>query len=278
MTEAAWPVDLHSHSTCSDGALSPEALLACAAGRGLRVLALTDHDTMRGVRDAATAARAHGVSLVSGVEISAWFEQEIHILGYFLDPDHGPLTTALDLRAERRRARVFEIAALLAELGAPVDPDAILANAAQANVGRPHIARALLAAGHVQTMDEAFHRFLGRNGGAYVPASRIPAGDAIALIHDAGGAAVWAHPGVEGMDRSLPALAALGLDGLELRHPAHDATAVSRYAGLCGLWGLCPTGGSDYHGSERPHLPGDFGISEAGLAQLQARAPRPYLL
>jgi predicted metal-dependent phosphoesterase TrpH len=270
--------DLHSHTTASDGALSPEALTALAARRGVRVLAVTDHDTTSGLERAAEGARSAGISLVTGIEISAFHTREVHILGHFIDPVHPGLLAALSRRAEERRARVREIAARLDRVGAPIDADALLAEAAarSTNVGRPHIARALLAAGHVATVEEAFRTYLGRDGSAYVPVPRFEAASAIALVHDAGGAATLAHPGIEGIDDHLPALADSGLDGLEIRHPAHDGERVARYAGLAGLLRLCPTGGSDFHGPDGPPWPGDHTVGPETLAALRARAPRPF--
>jgi predicted metal-dependent phosphoesterase TrpH len=270
--------DLHSHTTFSDGALSPEALTALAARRGVRVLAVTDHDTTAGLSRAAAGARAAGIALVTGIEISAHFTREVHILGHFIDPEHPALLAALARRAEERRERVREIAARLATAGVPIDADALLeaADGQAANVGRPHVARALLARGHVATLDEAFRLYLGRDGLAYVPVPHLDAAVAIALIHDAGGAASLAHPGIEGIDAHLPALADAGLDGLEIRHPAHDAERVARYAGVAGLLRLCPTGGSDFHGPDGPPLPGDHTVGADSLAALRARAPRPF--
>lgn len=270
--------DLHSHTTFSDGALTPEALTALAARRGVRVLAVTDHDTTAGLTRAAAGARAAGLTLVTGIEISAHWTREVHVLGHFIDPEHPALLAALAQRATERQARVREIGARLASAGVPIDVDALLAEVAgqAGNVGRPHVARALLAAGHVASLDEAFRIYLGRDGLAYVPVPRLDAPTAIALIHDAGGTASLAHPGIEGIDEQLPALVEAGLDGLEIRHPAHDADRVSRYAGLAGLLRLCPTGGSDFHGPDGPPYPGDHTISAEGLAALRDRAPRPF--
>jgi len=270
--------DLHSHTVFSDGALTPEALTALAARRGVRVLAVTDHDTTAGLARAAARARAAGVTLVTGIEISAHFTREIHILGHFIDPENPPLLTALSRRAVERQERVREIAARLASAGVPIDVDALLAEVAgqAANIGRPHVARALLAAGHVASLEEAFRIYLGNDGAAYVPVPRLDASTAIALIHGAGGTASLAHPGIEGIDEHLPALVDAGLDGLEIRHPAHDAGRIARYAGLAGLFRLCATGGSDFHGPDGPPYPGDHTISAEGLAALRDRAPRPY--
>lgn len=275
-----WHADLHSHTDASDGLLPPDELVRLAAGRGVRALAVTDHDTTAGLHRAADAGRALGLEIVSGIEISAWLEREVHILGLFIDPDDAPLQRAMNERAESRRERVREIAARLTELGAPIDAERILLDARgrAGNVGRPHIARALVAAGHVATMDEAFRRFLGRDAAAYVPIARLDARDAIALVHGAGGVASLAHPGIEGIDPLIPGLAADGLDALEIRHPAHSAEATSRYAGLVNLLRLEASGGSDFHSHEGAPRPGDHGIGETSLERLRARAPKPFVL
>jgi len=266
-----WYADLHAHSTFSDGTLTPEALVALAASRGVRALALTDHDTVAGHADAVRAGARYGVELVCGVEITVWHTRELHLLAYFVDPTDAALEALLSQRAQARRERVREIAARLARLGAPVDPDGILAACRDANVGRPHIAQALVAAGHCATSDEAFDRYLGRDGRAYVTATHLPIEDAIRVVHAAGGVVSLAHPGVEKVDEALPALAELGLDALEAHHPAHSFAETARYLGMCRLLGLQSTGGADYHGHPGSAPPGSFGVSSEGLATLRAR-------
>lgn len=272
--------DLHSHTTASDGTLSPGALVALASANGVRVLAVTDHDTTAGIAEAAGAARTAGLTLVPGIEISADLEHEIHILGLFVDPNDVALRAAMVHRAAARRDRVRAVGERLAALGAPIDVEAVLAETAgrEGNIGRPHLARALIAAGHVETMEEAFRRFLARDGAAYVAATPLPAAEAIALIHGAGGVASWAHPGIEALDHRLPELVASGLDALELRHPAHDAERIARYAGLAGVHGLALSGGADFHGLDGATRPGDHGVGEAALDALRARAANPFVL
>lgn len=273
MTEVSWPVDLHAHSTFSDGELDPVALVHLAARRGVRVLALTDHDTMAGVASAHEAAVAQGIELVPGVEMTVWHRHEVHLLAYFIDPDDAAFARLLEVRSASRRDRVREIAARLETLGAPIDADAVLAACKDGNVGRPHLARALIAAGHCHDANEAFDRFLGRDGRAYVPASHLPIAEAMDAVHQAGGVAVLAHPGVEKIDESLPELAGLGLDGLEAHHPAHGFADTARYLGVCQLYGLKATGGADFHGHPGAAPPGAFGISVPGFEALRNLRP-----
>lgn len=270
---AACPVDLHCHSTFSDGELAPAALVERAAARGVRVLSLTDHDTLDGLPDAHAAADVVGLRLVDGIEISAWHRREIHVLGYFVDRDDAALREVTARQRTARVDRVYAIADKLATLGIHLDADAVLADAGPGNVGRPHIAAALIAAGHARDKDDVFDRLLGSGKPAYVPAARLPAADAIALVHAAGGVAVLAHPGVEKMDHALGELAAAGLDGVECAHPAHDPATAARYRGLAEKHGLVPTGGSDFHHPHGIYDLGSFGTDAAGLAALEARRP-----
>ena len=266
---ATRPIDLHCHSTFSDGVLDPAALARRAAAQGVTALALTDHDTVDGVGPASDAAAPLGLRLIPGIEISTWHTREIHVLGYFVDPAHARLRAVTARQRIARVERVREIAGRLAALGIPLD--AVLAQAGPGNVGRPHIATALLEGGHVRDRDDAFDRLLGAGKPAYVPASRLPASDAIALIHEAGGVAVLAHPGVENIDHALPDLARAGLDGLECAHPAHDAATTQRYRRLAQRNGLAPTGGSDFHHPYGAYDLGSFGLDADELATLEAR-------
>jgi len=266
-----YTIDLHSHSTCSDGALTPAELVRRASERGVERLALTDHDTVSGIAAARDAGAGCGVSIVAGVEISAFFGQEIHVLGYFMDADDPNLVEVLARQTGGRVERVRRIADRLARLGLPIDVEAVLASA-DGNVGRPHVAQALIDAGHVPDFEAAFTRLLGKSGAAYIPASRLTGAHAIRVIHDAGGAAVLAHPGVERVDEDLPQLVDAGLDGLEIDHPAHDPGTRAKYAGLAKRHGLVSTGGSDFHRPEGRVDLGDHGVSAEALAALEARS------
>jgi predicted metal-dependent phosphoesterase TrpH len=265
------PVDLHSHSTASDGALSPADVVALAAERGVRHFALTDHDTTAGIAEATAAAHALGVELIPAIEISAWTGREIHILGYFIDPDHPRLRALTAQRGDERLARAAAMCERLAELGFPVELERVLARAT-GQVGRPHIAAELVAAGHCRDFSNAFDRLIGNDGPAYVESPRVTGPQAIAAIHAAGGVAALAHPGVGDPDLSgaLPTLAQAGLDAVEVAHPAHDRSARRNWRRLARAHGLLCTGGSDFH---RPGglYPGDHGVEVDVLEALRAQ-------
>ncbi len=267
-----YPVDLHAHSTCSDGALAPSAVVRLAVESGVKALALTDHDTVEGLAEARVVASDCGLELVDGVEISCWYGREIHVLAYFVDPDDPHLRATLAERKAARLERAHAMGDRLARLGAPIDVKKLIASA-EGNVGRPHVARALLDAGHVRTFDEAFTRFLGRDAPGYVAPSRFESADAITLIHEWGGVAVLAHPGVEGIDDSLLRLVEMGLDGIEVVHPAHDEGQRRKYRRLAERYGLVATGGSDFHGPNESYRPGTCGVGLDTLEALQRRRP-----
>ena len=270
---ARHPVDLHSHSTCSDGVLTPTKLVERAAKRGVICLALTDHDTTEGIAEAQVAADRVGIELVPGVELSTWFDREIHILGYFLDPQAPEILAANTRQRGTRIRRIHQICERLAEIGVELDADEIIAGCS-GNAGRPHVARALMAKGYVRTFDEAFRQYLGTNALAYIPASHQPAAEAIELIHRAGGVAVIAHPGVESLAEILPKLAQAGLDGVETEHPAHSKRTARAFRKTARELGLLSTGGSDFHRSKGKAELGDVGIDSDRLETLRARALR----
>jgi predicted metal-dependent phosphoesterase TrpH len=254
-------IDLHSHTTASDGLLSPAALLDAAAAAGLTVLAITDHDTTTGYLDASRLLRGRSLELVSGIEISAVHEgRDVHVLGYFLDPSSPPLTDFLEGQRSDRRRRVLEMTERLATLGRPIDPQPILDAAARGrSVGRPQIADALVAAGHVHSRDEAFRRFLEHGGPAFVPRRGATPGEVIRIIHDAGGLASLAHPGVHRRDHLIESLAGEGLDAIEVRHCDHDPATEQRYRQTAGRLGLLVSGGSDFHGNDS-HRAASLGV------------------
>jgi 3',5'-nucleoside bisphosphate phosphatase len=248
-------IDLHLHTTASDGTLSPPDLIAQARAAGLSIVSITDHDTTAGSDAACGAARDAGLELIPGIEISAVADQrDVHVLGYFIDSASPRLRSFLLRQRDDRLRRVREIGARLAALGAPVDVEPIAADAARGrSVGRPQIAEALAAAGHVATRDEAFDRFLESGGPAFVPRRGERPEEVIRIIHEAGGIASLAHPGITRRDDLLPALAAAGLDALEARHSDHDAATEARYRGLAREMRILVTGGSDFHGGDAGH-------------------------
>jgi 3',5'-nucleoside bisphosphate phosphatase len=240
-------IDLHLHSTASDGMLPPAGVVAAAQAVGLAAMALTDHDTVDGVAEARIAAEGAGIRFVAGIELSAEHDGiEVHILGLHLADIASLEATLMQLRAERvDRARA--IVARLAELGIEIPFDAVLARAAGGAVGRPHVARAMIDAGFVQDFREAFDRYLGAARPAFVPKKPLSPRAATSMIHDAGGLAVWAHPGTHASDHLVEALVSAGLDGLEVLHPSHGPEMVVRLQGMCDRRSLVPSGGSDWH-------------------------------
>jgi 3',5'-nucleoside bisphosphate phosphatase len=245
-------VDLHLHTTASDGRSTPRELVAHAREGGVTVMAATDHDTTAASAEVRTAAREHGIETITGIEITAVEDgRDVHVLGYFVDDTDEALLTFLAAQRERRITRVEAIAARLAELGMPVDVSETLAAARQQSsrsVGRPQVARAMVAAGHVPGTREAFDRWLATGKPGFVPRPGVSCEAVIEIIHRAGGVASIAHPGKTGIDGRLGALADAGLDALEAFHPDHDAAAVARYTRLAEQRGLLVTGGSDFHG------------------------------
>ena len=243
-------IDLHLHTTASDGTFTPSDLVERARSAGLSIFSITDHDTTAGLAEARAAAGPEGLELVDGIEISAVEDgRDVHVLGYFIDPQSAVLRSFLDRQREDRLRRVREMGARLAALGAPIDVEPILAEALRGrSVGRPQIASALLARGHVATRDEAFDRFLEYGGPAFVARCGASASEVISIIHEAGGLASLAHPGLLRRDHLIAPLAAAGLDALEVRHSDHDAATESKYRALAKTFGLLVTGGSDFHG------------------------------
>jgi len=262
-------VDLHTHTRFSDGVLSPEALVALALERGLDALAITDHDTVEALPAARAAAGAR-LELLTGIEISsAEGGQEFHVLGYGLDPDHRPLRERLERFRAERLSRAEAMVERLRALGVVVDRDEVVARAGEGVVGRPHLADALVRAGHADDVDDAFRRFLGNDGAAYVPRPAFRPDEAIELIRAAGGVSVLAHPGAHLPDRVIESLAARGLRGIEAWHPQHGGSTVRRYQALAARLGLLVTGGSDFHGPDRGMGLGDLPVPWAALEALK---------
>ncbi len=271
-------VDLHLHSTASDGELAPHGVVRRAADAGLVAIALTDHDTVAGVPAARTAAEALGLRVVSGCEFSVqapW--GEMHVLGYFLPADNPALEQfLLTCRADRER-RVVEMLERLQQLGAEITAADIATEAAGGAVGRPHVARALVKRSVVPTVDAAFDRFLGRGRPAFVEKVLPVFSDVAALVHRLGGVIAAAHLKDRGTRAFLSRLKAEGLDAVETRHPSHDGETRARLTDLALALGLARTGGSDWHGeAEGGWSHGALGSQEVPLEwleQLEARRP-----
>ena len=247
------------HSTLSDGSLSVTELVTAVKASGVTAFALTDHDSVDGMADAADLARAHGLTHVTGVEISTRIDTlELHILGYGFDAENPVLCAALEGQKSARQARIPKLVKRLNDLGIELTVEDVLLAANGGNPGRPHVARALIARGICTDTDDAFRRFLGDSGPANVrkpvPAPR----DAISWLHAAGGKAVWAHPLARpihrqgGFDTLSRELRAVGLDGIEEIHPAQDSSARKRIRRIAAELDLKLTGGSDFHGAASP--------------------------
>ncbi|MEE2787684.1 MAG: PHP domain-containing protein [Myxococcota bacterium] len=265
---AKYPVDLHMHSIKSDGEMSPKALVQRAVSRSLKAIAITDHDTVAGVEEALEAAAEHELDIVPAIEVSAWLDREIHILGFFIDHTCPALAARLDALAANRQDRIREICDRLDEVGCPLDARTIIENA-HGGVGRPHVAKAMVEAGYVKTFDDAFRRYLGSQGDAYVPAARLSAADAISLIHDANGVTSIAHPGPNQLEAKIPALKDVGLDAVEVGHPAHSATTQTQLRFIAAQHDLAITGGSDLHYRNGPCNLGQMGMTEQELDTLK---------
>jgi predicted metal-dependent phosphoesterase TrpH len=249
-------LDLHAHSTASDGELSPAELVRLAVDRGLSTLALTDHDTTEGIDAARRAAAGTPLELIPGVELSADVPHaEVHVLGYYIDWHTARFQAMLDRFREGRFGRAEKMTRKLAALGAPISFQRVKEIAGEASIGRPHVAQALVEAGHVATIAEAFDRYIGRNGPAYVERFRLTPEDAVGLILDAGGVPVLAHPR-EVTDYIAPLVKA-GLLGLEAYYNGYDDATRSLLAHLAKQHGLIATGGSDFHGlNKMAHMSG----------------------
>lgn len=249
-------IDLHTHSRASDGTQSPAELIRAAHAAGLDVVAITDHDTTEGWTEAAKAAEEVGIALVRGIEISTRLAgQSVHLLAYLPDPTYAPLLEALQKVLDGRNARLPRILAKLGELGIDLDVEDVRRVAGEtAAIGRPHIADALIAKGHLRDRDQAFSELLSAGRPAYVKRYAAPLEEMLRTVAEAGGVSVVAHPwgrhdrgpmGEEGLAR----LREIGLSGLEVDHQDHDAHARDELRGIARNLGLVATGSSDHHGT-----------------------------
>jgi 3',5'-nucleoside bisphosphate phosphatase len=269
-------IDLHSHSSVSDGLDSPAELVRKMKDAGIEALGLTDHDTLQGLPEARAEAEKLGMELIPGAEISADFQgqDDVHILALFVDEKNDRFNSRLEERQQNRRRRGELMAEKLIEAGYALDLDGIRRDVGDGVWGRPHLARALVLAGHAASNDDAFSRFLGREHPWYVPSTKWPALDVLEAIRQAGGVSSLAHavwykdpPGL------IRALAAAGLDALEVFHPDHGPEHEARFGGLAREENLLVTAGSDFHGTPegRKHPGGVVGTAEM-LGLLRARA------
>jgi 3',5'-nucleoside bisphosphate phosphatase len=276
-------VDLHTHTVASDGTYRPSELVAEAARRGVRVLAVTDHDSTDGLAEAIETARAHPpLTIVPGIEINCDVEgAEIHVLGYGMDYEASWFQDFCRAQREERRARVHRTAERLAALGLPIDVERVFALVQEGSAGRPHIARVMVERGYVKTVREAFDRYLAAGKPAHVPRRKLTPEDAVRLLRRAGGAPVFAHPGLAGRDELIPSMVEAGLMGIECYYSEHSPAQRGTYLDLCRRYDLVATGGSDFHGPQvraatlgHPTVPlATWDALQAKVAQ--ARASRP---
>jgi predicted metal-dependent phosphoesterase TrpH len=277
-------VDLHSHSTASDGTDTPGALARLAHQVGLRALALTDHDTTAGLAECAAGCAECGVDFVPGIEISCDRGAErgtLHILGYFVSAASSELRQVCDKQQAARNQRVPLILARLADADIHLSADDVQRESGGGvAIGRPHIASALLRAGVVGSITEAFERYLGYGGAAFVRKEVVSAGEAIDAIHAAGGLAALAHPiqlrcrDDDDLSRMIEGLTDRGLDGLEQFHPDHDRSWTERIGNLAGRFGLLVSGGSDYHGTRKRQPLGSIGVADQVYVSLLRKKDR----
>lgn len=281
-------VDLHAHTCVSDGTLTPTQLVERAAATGLAAIAVTDHDHVGGVKEAREAGARLGVEIVAGIEFSAVHPLgSLHLLGYFVDVDDGPFLARLDrLRAERH-ARARRMATRLQDAGVDVtlaDIAAEVTGGEQASIGRPHVARALMRKGFVRDVVDAFDRYLGPGRPGYVPREPLAARDAIRIVHDAAGVASLAHPSTlapHARETIVRDLARVGLDAVEVVHPKNDEALRAALLSWADELGLGTSGGSDYHGDNKPDIAlgsgcdGNVLVTRATLDALAARCARP---
>jgi 3',5'-nucleoside bisphosphate phosphatase len=269
-------IDLHIHTNMSDGTLSPEEVVRLAARAGLKAIAITDHDTLMGVKPAQQEGEAIGVEVVPGVEISAYRPQGIlHILGYFLDPSYGPLLKSLEYLQQCRLNRIPQILDKLASLDVHIDIEEIETHHRGQVLGRPHVAAIMVRRHYVGNMQEAFDHYLRRGAPAYVEKSKLSARDAVEAITDAGGLPVAAHPYSLGnlkaayLERTIRELVSYGLVGIEAYYPSHTVEQTGLYLELADKMDLIVTGGTDFHGSNKP---------EVEIGVFPGRPPLPYAL
>jgi len=241
--------DLHLHTQFSDGTFTPEELVLRAQNAGLACIALTDHDTVEGCARAAAACADVKMEFISGAELTAEHEDtEVHILGYFLDTQNRVLLDRIGKFQAVRQNRIREMCAALKQLGIPLKAEAVFALANCKSPGRPHVARALVKEKLIGNLDEAFEKYLKKGRPAWVPKTKMSALEGVELIHQAGGLAVMAHPGLNRTDDIIPGLVKAGLDGIECFHTKHSTVMAERYLEIAEKYDLLVTGGSDCHG------------------------------
>lgn len=264
------PVDLHTHTNFSDGVPTPEELAALAAKRCLRAIALTDHDTVAGWPRFEAACAAEGVEFVPGVELSCeWEGREVHIVGLYVEPD-ARFRERIDYIREKREHRMDEMLEKLRGLGFDITLEDLGVRPGQ-SFARPHLGRALVTKKIVRSLDEAFARYIGDHGPAYVAKTRLPAEEAVAMVHRVRGVAILAHPGVSRLMDHLDHFAGIGIDGVEADYPKHTPATREAIRDFCESRGLLQSGGSDYHGNQEGPVLGEPPVDYARLEAIRAR-------
>lgn len=278
-------VDLHLHTTASDGTTAPREVVALAAAAGLSAVAITDHDTLAGIDEARAAASNHGIELIAGIELSLdWPTGNLHLLVYFLEPGTGPLQERLASLRTGRHNRNTEMVAALQDMGVPITYDEVLAEAGGDAVGRPHLGAVLVAKGVVADMKEAFERYLGNHAPAYRPRRRLGLDEAVELATASGAVTSVAHPhsvadSSDAYEAAFRRFAAAGVAGVECWYAAYAPDLRAHLADLTRSFGLIPTGGSDFHGAYKPDLHvgtgrGDLVVPDETVDALESRRPR----
>ena len=263
-------VDLHLHTTASDGVLSPSEIVRYAKAKGLQAIAITDHDTIDGCEEGLSEGERIGFEVIPGIEISAEYSPgSMHILGFFLDIHHPLLNERLEYLQKARAERNPKMVAKLNQLGMEVTYEEVLKASGGGQVGRPHFANVLLEKKYVRNFQEAFERFLKKGAPAYVDKFRFTSKEALHFIHEARGVAVLAHPNTLGvkryseLEKLVLQLVDEGLKGIEVYYPEHSAVEVAQYKNLADRYSLLSTGGTDYHGIEKNEL--DIGVGRGEM-------------
>ena len=261
--------DLHLHTTFSDGTDTPARVVELARAAGLSAIAITDHDNTEAIPIAEPIAARRGIELIPGIEMSASTDDcEVHVLGFLFDPGHPGLVRHLKEQQARRIERVHEMVRRLAQVGARIEAEEVFRLAGEGTVGRPHVARVLLAHGYINSLPEAFAKYIGPKNPGFVPGSPLSPAHVIRVIRDAGGVPVLAHPVYLNRDELIERFAREGLAGLEAFHSGHTPELVRRYEALADRLKLLKTGGSDYHGESREGLP--VGAAKVPYALVEA--------
>jgi predicted metal-dependent phosphoesterase TrpH len=244
--------DLHLHSVYSDGLFTPQEIVKLANSKGMSIISIVDHDSIQGLEETEAAASVLGMEVISGVELSSSMNQkEVHILGYFIDRKNDKLNDYLQYFRDERKKRAEKIIKNLNDLNIPLNMESVVSKNFVGSIGRPHIAHALLVNGFVGNYDEAFEKYIGLNGPAYEEKIHFSPKDAIELISQAGGLSFLAHPNKTLNENELINLIDMGIDGMEVIHPSHNAERINYYKGITIQYFLLESGGSDFHGGRK---------------------------